>query len=447
MYKRLKSPFSTQIEVTGACPNLCQHCYNFWREKSGESLSKSVNNSLSPKDAEIIIQKLSDAEVFSIVITGGEPLLNMKTCLTLIEMARSKNMEINMNSNITLLTKNKADSLRKAGLKHILTSILGPTPNIHDSITQRLNSFKSLIKGVKTAQDAGIQVSANMVVSQINVGYVKATAEVVANLGIKSFSATKAGCPGNCTDFSNLAVNQDQLTQLLNDLCWVRNHFKIHVDTLEPIPICGLYNVERPEIFTSRRCVAGITTMTVSYDGSVRPCSHIDISSGNLLKEDFSTIWTRMDLWSKGLYIPDECKTCSLLLLCGAGCRMEAKTRTGNIKSLDPYSSLGHIPEMSGYMKKIGSKKSAQPKILTNFRTAKFRIRKEYFGGVVALKDNSRVFLDKNGFKVLSQLLPNTEYALDDLKIDWEGINPSQFISRLYLRKVLLLIKKGGDLL
>ena len=57
---------------------------------------------------------------------------------------------------------------------------------------------------------------------------------------------------------------------------------------------------------------------------------------------------------------------------------------------------------------------------------------------MVDLKDNSRVFLDKNGFKVLSQLLPNTEYALNDLKIDWGGINPKQFISRLYVRKVLL---------
>lgn len=445
MYKRLKSPFSTQIEVTGACSNLCQHCYNFWREKRGESLSKSVNNSLPPKNAEVIVQKLSDAEVFNLVITGGEPLLNMKTCLTIIEMARSKNMEVNMNSNITLLTKNRADSLRKVGLKHILTSILGPTSEIHDSITQRHDSFKLLIEGVKIAQDAGIQVSANMVVSQNNVGHVRATAEVVVNLGIKNFNATKAGCPGNCTDFSKMALNQDDLTQILNDLCWVRKQFGINVDTLEPIPVCGLHNVEQPEIFTSRRCVAGITTMTVSYDGSVRPCSHIDVSSGNLLREDFPTIWTRMDIWSKGLYIPSECEPCSLLSICGGGCRMEAKTRTGNIKSLDPYSSLEHIPKIGERIKAIQSKIPAQLEIPPYFRTVKFRLRKEGFGGIVALKNNSRVFLDQNGFEVLSQILPNTEYSLNDLKIDWRGLNPKQFISRLYLRKVVSSTKKGGD--
>ena len=175
------------------------------------------------------------------------------------------------------------------------------------------------------------------------------------------------------------------------------------------------------EMFTSRRCVAGITTMTVSYDGSVRPCSHIDVSSGNLLREDFSTIWTRMDIWSKGLYIPSECELCSLLPLCGGGCRMEAKTRTGNIKSLDPYSSLEHIPKIGERIKAIQSKVPAQLEIPPYFRTVKFRLRKESFGGIVALKDNSRVFLDQNGFEVLSQILPNTEYSLNDLKIDWRG--------------------------
>ena len=170
MYKRLKSPLSIQIEVTGQCNNLCMHCYNFWREKSDESVQVFSNNFLSLKDAETIVRKLSDVEVFNIVITGGEPLLNMKTCLTIIEMARFKNIEVNMNSNLTLLTRDKAEDLRKAGLKHILTSILGPTAEIHDRITQRDGSFQMLIESVKLAQQCGIQISANMVVSQNNVG-------------------------------------------------------------------------------------------------------------------------------------------------------------------------------------------------------------------------------------------------------------------------------------
>jgi len=101
---------------------------------------------------------------------------------------------------------------------------------------------------------------------------------------------------------------------------------------------------------------------------------------------------------------------------------------------------------MEDLIKKICSKGFKQPKILANFKTANFKLRKEDFGGIVALKDNSRVFLDRNGYEILSQLLPSTEYALSNLQIDWRGLNSEQFISGLYSRKVLFSIKKGGDL-
>ena len=94
-------------------------------------------------------------------------------------------MGIGLNSNLVLLTKKKAEDLKQARLEHVLTSILGPTEEIHDSVTQRNGSFTRLIEGIKAAHESGIRVSANMVVSQINHKYVTKTAQVVAELGIK----------------------------------------------------------------------------------------------------------------------------------------------------------------------------------------------------------------------------------------------------------------------
>ena len=433
MFKRLKSPLNTQIEVTSSCTSKCQHCYNFWRNSCND---KPPNTKILREfDAEIIIQKLSDAEIFHIVVTGGEPLLNFQTCLTCIKVARKKRIGVSMNSNLVLLTPKKAELLAEAGLRHILTSVLGPTAEIHDQLTQRQGSFKRLIVGIKNAQSAGINVSTNMVITQLNFAHIRSTAELVKNLGITKFTATRAGCPGNCPDFSRLALSHDQLIQYLNTLIQLNKELGLDVDVLEPIPYCGLYGVTNPMQFTSRKCCAGITTMTVSYDGTVRPCSHFDESYGNLLAEDLDAVWSRMDPWRQGDNIPGECRACALLPLCCGGCRMEAKMRGGGLNKLDPFAT----PEHSLEIEKI-IKNSIRPVLkseLIHFRTVNFRLRKEVFGGVVSVNSNERVLLDQRGYEILCQLSPNTFYKTATATIDWKGLDPQQFVSGLFTRHVV----------
>ena len=155
MYKRLKSPINAQIEVTGDCTHSCQHCYNFWRNKD-KCILNTEHKKFSLENVSLIFQKLNGAEIFNIVITGGEPFLNFPVSLRCVELAHSYGMSVNMNSNLILLDKKWAKNLKTAGLNHILTSILGPTADIHDSISQLPSSFEMLVKKIRIAQDAGI---------------------------------------------------------------------------------------------------------------------------------------------------------------------------------------------------------------------------------------------------------------------------------------------------
>lgn len=435
--KRLKSPLSVQIEVTGECTSECSHCYNFWRDKSERSLQNIQSGILSKENAITILKKLGEAEVTHVTITGGEPLLNCSATLAIIELARSMNMSVGLNSNLVLLTEKKAVALKQAGLNHVLTSILGPTAEIHDSITQSKGSFRGLINGIKVAHDFGIAVSANMVVSQTNHEYVRETAQLVAELGIKNFMATKAGCPGNCSDFSHLAISRPQLVKFLNDLCWIHESLGLRVDTLEPVPLCGLYGVNRPELFTSRKCNAGVMTATISYNGLARPCPHLDMSYGNLLEEDLSAIWSRMAPWSQLGQIPTECSRCSMLSVCGSGCRMEGKTSTGKINGLDPASVPVRASEMAEIFRL--STKPPERTLVNKFKTPKFRLRKEDFGGVF-ISGNTQALLDNKGFAVLSQLESETEYNLAAMTIDWNGLDPEKFVSGLAYRKMILSV-------
>jgi radical SAM protein with 4Fe4S-binding SPASM domain len=395
------------------------------------------SGALSRENATTIIQKIGAAGIFGLTITGGEPLLNYSVTLASLTLARSLDMAVSLNSNLVLLTPDKAAGLRQAGLANVLTSILGPTPEIHDSITQRKHSFDKLIAGIVAAQGADISVSANMVVSRHNYRYVRETAAVVAGLGIKKFMATKAGCPGNCSDFSELALSRSQFVKVLNDLCWVHETLGLKVDTLEPIPFCGMNEVGRPELFASRRCHAGVTTAAVSYDGSVRPCPHLDVSYGNLLGEDLSTIWTRMDPWCQGVHVPPECSQCAIFRICGGGCRMEGKTSTGRLDGLDPFTSIDHSAEMTERIRLF--QKPFERVAVRRFKTPRFRLRRESFGGVLA-SGNTHVFLDEKGFGVVSQLKPGAVYDLAGTDIDWNGLSPEKFVSGLLHRNAVSAI-------
>ena len=436
MNKRLKSPLNVQIEVTGECTSECVHCYNFWRGQDGGEPRSSRARALSASDAKKILETLRDADVFSVLFTGGEPLLNFAVTVESIRLARSMGITVGLNSNLVLLTEDKARGLKEAGLTHALTSILGPTAEIHDSITQRKGSFRALLRGIDQAREVGIRVGTNMVVSQRNHQHVLATANVVAGLGIKSFSATQAGCPGNCSDFSHLALSHSQLVGALNDLCTAHETLGLHVDTLEPIPICGLHGVRRPELFASRKCHAGVTTATISYDGTVRPCSHLDMACGNVLREDLATIWRRMAPWSQQDQIPGECRGCRLVSKCGAGCRMAAMTSTGRIDGLDPFTSVEHVGVMAEALARSNPLINAVP--VERFRTRMLKLRDEEFGGVCSSGDRHAI-LDRSGFVAVSQLKPETEYDLSTLSIDWRGLDPQKFISGLARRGVVLV--------
>lgn len=421
-----------QIEVTSKCTSECVHCYNFWRKE--ECGSTGNFGALSNADVKTIMQKLADAEVFHVVVTGGEPLVNFQATMLCIELARSANMAVGLNSNLILLTKERATELKRVGLTHILTSILGPNAEIHDKITQRKGSFEKLMAGTNAAHQAGLRVSANMVVSQLNFDQVRATAKLVAGLGIKSFMATKAGCPGNCSDFSQIAPSHEQVITLFNDLCWANESLELRVDTLEPVPLCGLDGVKRPDFFAHRKCTAGMTAMTVSHDGSVRACSHLDESYGNLLTEELTAIWARMSFWSQGEQIPVECSGCRLLGVCGSGCRMEAKMSSGKINGLDPFTQLDKAKDVAGVLAPLKKLPAVTP--IKSFKTSKFRLRQEDFGGVL-VAGVSYVYLDRKGFEILKQLNQETAYDLTTTTINWNGLDPEKFVSGLIRRRVV----------
>ena len=86
-----------------------------------------------------------------------------------------------------------------------------------------------------------------------------------------------------------------------------------------------------PRCFTANRshgCLAGFVHATIDLSsGDLRPCSHVPIVAGNVLAQDFDTIWhsPAMERWRQGLLA--QCDGCPLADQCRSGCQAQAMWR------------------------------------------------------------------------------------------------------------------------
>ena len=70
----------------------------------------------------LLIKKLSEAKVFHVILTGGEPMSNFNILVKALKKLKENNISVSCNSNLILATDDKAKKLYEAGLDHILTS-------------------------------------------------------------------------------------------------------------------------------------------------------------------------------------------------------------------------------------------------------------------------------------------------------------------------------------
>ena len=80
--------------------------------------------------------------------------------------------------------------------------------------------------------------------------------------------------------------------------------------------------------------------------------------------------------------------------------------------------------------------KPSERVLVKRFKTPKFKLRKEVFGGVF-VSGKRNVFIDDRGFAVLSQMKSETTYDLATMIIDWNGLDPEKFVSGLAYRQAV----------
>jgi uncharacterized Fe-S cluster-containing radical SAM superfamily protein len=162
-------------ELNMGCNYDCRHCYLGLKEFAG----------LDWPERERVLTVMRDAGVLWLQLTGGEPTIDplfMATYTRAFELG----MMIEVLTNGSRLANPAVLGLLTARPAHRVTlSVYGATEESYDGLTQRRGSFRSFMKGLLAAREAGIALDLSVVVTAGNAHEINAMHAIGDRLGIR----------------------------------------------------------------------------------------------------------------------------------------------------------------------------------------------------------------------------------------------------------------------
>ena len=314
--------FFVQLHLTERCNLRCRHCY-----QTGE-----LSDEMSLTEIKAMISEVSEmlkewSENYNIAfapsfnVTGGEPFLR-RDIFPVLEELTKKGFDTYLLSNGILISRKKAEALAVLGIKGVQISIEGPE-NIHDSVRGE-GSMASSIKGVQNLLDAGIEVTFNTTLSDINAAHFMDVIELASSLGVQKVGFSRLVPSGRGEGLHNSMLKSAVLKDLYTEVFSLSTP-GLQIVTGDPVasqmkmPAVDDSNVKVP----SGGCAAGVSGLTILPDGTVTPCRRMPVPVGNVRKDSLREIWATSDvlrsLRDKSRY-KGKCGSCSRWSVC-RGCR------------------------------------------------------------------------------------------------------------------------------
>jgi len=291
---------SIKLHLTNKCNLKCRHCYN----QAGEEVleSRHIFSLLDQLKRGIRNRSLR------LDILGGEPLLR-KDLLEIVSYARKKIKirTIQVFTNATLIDDEMAGKMKEAGVDIAVVPLHSHRPEIHDGITQCRGSWSKTVSGISSLVNSGISTYVFIIFMSSNSDKIKEVEAFARGLGAKTifFPYIKQH---SCDD---LHIHDKMKYRELLKYAW-ENSDKHRSQMLSMIELRG------------KACPAFVNSITIKSDGTVTPCPFVDLNLGNIKRNKLYSILHngyKNEELINFLSVPDECRRCSCLELCGGGCK------------------------------------------------------------------------------------------------------------------------------
>ncbi len=366
-------PFLVLFELTRACDLACRHC---------RAEASAARHPLELTTGEVSAV-LADLAALGpprpiVVLTGGDPFKRTD----LVELvARGSELGLAMAvspSGTLLATRDRLESLRRAGARTVSFSLDGADAESHDAFRRVEGSFDWTTKACREAQDAGLRLQVNTTVSAGTVAELPRILRLVRDLGANLWSVFFLVGTGRGKALSPLS--DDETEDAL--------HFLYDVSALQPLktteapqyrrvvaeragsqefgdrsdrgdlyrrligalvdaaelPAGSATSPERPQPRPPLAVGDGRGVVFVSHTGDVSPSGFLPLVVGNVRESPLTTIYRESRLFRElrdADRLRGRCGRCEYRSVCG-GSRARAYASSGDPLGEDP--SCPYVP-------------------------------------------------------------------------------------------------------
>jgi radical SAM enzyme (rSAM/lipoprotein system) len=270
-------------ECTTRCNLNCLHCGSDC-SKDSSFADMPLTDFLSALDT--IKSKPSN---FTVVITGGEPLLRKDIELCGREI-RKLGMRWSMVSNGYLYDQNKHISLLNAGLGALTISLDGLEES-HNWLRNNKNSFSKVDTAISLAASSSrLNFDIVTCVNRRNIHELPDICDYLISKGVKAWRLFTIIPVGRAKNNQDLLLSDLQFKELLDFITLKRKQKSIDIK-FSCEGYVGQYELKVRDSFFF--CRAGINIGSILIDGSISACPNIDraFSQGNIYEDNFYEIW------------------------------------------------------------------------------------------------------------------------------------------------------------
>jgi radical SAM protein with 4Fe4S-binding SPASM domain len=320
---RPSAPYRMDLAVTYRCNNDCAHCYNA-RERDFPELTTQAWKG--------ILDRLWELGVPHVVFTGGEATLR-HDLPDLIAHAEANGQITGLNTNARRLADEKyVRQLVDAGLDHVQITVESCDAEIHDRMMRARGAYKQTIIGLKNALASPLYVMTNTTMLRSNVETIPGTLDFLADLGVPTIGLNALIYSGNgLTVGTGLA--EKELQPILDIAIRKTEAYGQKLIWYTPTQYCQFDPTQQN--LGVKGCTAALYSMCIESNGNVLPCQSYYTPLGNMLDDDWDSIWNHE--LAVGLRerqgLPAKCDGCGLLVECGGGCPL--KFEQANLISLE----------------------------------------------------------------------------------------------------------------
>lgn len=335
-------PINGSIEVSPLCNMDCDMCF----VRLSRSEMESKGRLRTAEEWLSIAQQMKDAGVLFLLLTGGEPLL-YPYFKELYLGLKKLGMIITINTNGTLLNEEWAQFFAENKPRRINLTLYGASDNAYRSLCHYPGGYEKTIQAIKLLKEYDIPFRLSYSLTKVNaedlIQFMDYSKKMELHCGIDPYMIPATRERNRAYQFDS-RLEPEEAARYAHEIhrreYGGHDLFTVYCQkAIESIDNTAKYASEHPETKKPQRsrCLAGLCSFTVNWQGELRLCVILTTPAVNLFENiSFTEAWKTITDGMETLLMNEDCTVCPRRPICD-NCPASALYETGTYSGKPDY--------------------------------------------------------------------------------------------------------------